>query len=388
MKVALVGRGFSLSRGGAERVAVEIARALKEAGCKVDVYVARAGDGGPGGVKVTTVPTAGAFSALRLLSFNRNIRDILLRERYDCVLGLTQFFPLDIYRAGGGVYAHWMRLRYKNPAARLFKYITSPVHLVMRWLEKKIMEPGNHRLIIANSMLVKGHLMECFGLTEDYVRVVYNGVDHGLFNPGLKRYREDVRRRFGIPRDSHVALFVSNNWKRKGLETLINALAGVPSTTAVVIGRGNKKRFLRLAQRRGVREGALIFAGPTENVERFYGAADFFVLPTRYDPCSNVCMEAMASGLPVITTRANGASEFIVEGENGYLLREWDDHAALARLFSVLRDGPAREAMGKKAHEKMRGFTWERTTQETLALCEALLKGKEKREDSLSYDPH
>ena len=374
VKIALVGRGYSLSWGGAERVMVNLSRALKKAGHEVDIYAGRA-EGIPG---VKKISTPGVFSALKLLSFQRNARKILSGGRRDIVIGLCQFFPVDIYRAGGGVYAHWMRIRYPNAFVRAVKYMTSPVHLVMRWLEKKTVSPGNCGFIIANSMLVKGHLENYFNAGGDNIRVVYNGVDHDVFNPSVKRYREDTRKELGIGGDRIVALFVSNNWERKGLTTILNALCGEESITAVVLGRGKQNGFLKIMERLGIKKGSVIFAGTTERIEKFYGSSDFLVLPTQYDPCSNVCLEAMSSALPVITTKTNGASELIVHGKSGFILEGWDDHKKLREFFGKLKDGKTREEMGKSAYEAMRGFTWEHTMEETLKVCREAAAAKKR----------
>ncbi|MBI5598492.1 MAG: glycosyltransferase family 4 protein [Deltaproteobacteria bacterium] len=382
MRIALVSRGFSLSWGGAERVAVSVAMELTRAGHDVHVYAGRAEAAAapPDGVTLHRVPSGGAFpSAIKVLSFNRNLREGLNSGGYDAVLGLTQVFPLDVYRASGGVHAHWMRLRYPNRLARALKYMTSPVHLAVVWLEKKIMEPGNHRLIIANSNLVKGHIKGYFNVADADVRVVYNGVDRDVFNPGVKRFREEVRRRLGVGDERVVGLFVSNNWERKGLATVLRALSPGGGVTVVVVGRGRKGRFSRLAKRLGLGGESVVFAGTTERIEEFYGAADFSVLPTQYDPCSNTCLEAMACGLPVVTTMTNGASELVTHGENGFVLDEWDDARTLKGFLTQLADGRTRERMGAKAHEAMRDFTWERTAREIAGICGEAVAIKRKK---------
>ena len=129
MNIALVTKGFLSSWGGAERMSVNVAMALKKAGHEVDVYAARVGDEAIDGVKVTKVEVSGFISALKILSFNARVRRLLRDKNYDVVLGFTQVFPLDVYRASGGVHEHWMRLRYPNPLFRALKYATSLVHL-------------------------------------------------------------------------------------------------------------------------------------------------------------------------------------------------------------------------------------------------------------------
>ncbi|VAV83224.1 hypothetical protein MNBD_DELTA01-1469 [hydrothermal vent metagenome] len=375
MKIALVGRGFSTSWGGAERVGVNLATSLKEAGHSVTLYSARA-DQSVAGLPVTKVETSGFSSALKILGFNKNVGKLLGSAGQDVIFGLTQIYPLDIYRAGGGVYAHWMRLRYPSFYQRLLKYIFAPVHPAMLRLEKKIMAPGNCRYVITNSELVKGHMESYFGVPPEKIRVIYNGIDHSVFNPELRKHRRGVRERLGIGQQDVVALFVSNNWKRKGLGTIVRAMARAPYLKVLVVGRGSTALQNAAVKRMGMGGGNLFFAGASQNVEEYYGAADFFVLPTRYDPCSNACLEAMASGLPVITTTENGASEFIKEGRNGFILDRWNDDDKLTEFFMRLKVSGERKRMGRAAAAAVKELTIENCTSQIIELCEIVMKEK------------
>ncbi len=372
MKIALVGKRFSRSWGGAERVGVELAKALRAAGHEVRVFAEtiEKGEQSVCGVEVTRIPTTKSASALRVLSFHRSVAKVVRPGDFDVVFGLTQFFPLSVFRAGGGVHAHWMRLRYENALVRTFKYIFSPVHLVMAWLEKNITKPENHRLVIANSRLVREHLKKYFDLDDDRIKVVYNGVDHDVFSPGVKSHRAKVRKELGISSDRLVGLFVSNNWERKGLRTIVRALSGDKDITIVVVGRGRKDKFAALIKECGLAPEAVVFAGVTEDVHMFYGAADFYLLPTQYDPASNTCFEAMACELPVITTATNGACELIEDSVSGYILKDWKDHAGLKRYLDLLKDDDLRLAMGRSAAEGASALTWERMAAETVSACE------------------
>jgi UDP-glucose:(heptosyl)LPS alpha-1,3-glucosyltransferase len=366
VRIALAVRVFSREWGGMERVSAMLAKALKEAGHEVVVFAERADEEG---FPVRAVPTAGFVSPLRLLSFHRNLRRMLSAERFDVVLGFSPFFPLDVYRAGGGVHAHWMRLRCPNPFLRSLKYIFSPVHLAMRYLERNIMKDGNHRLIIANSELVKRHIVDYFGVDEKRVGVVYNGVDFSVFNAGVKKHGREVREEFGIEKDALVGLFASNNWERKGLTTVIRALCGVSGLKIIVAGRGRKRKFLHLMDSLGAGRSSVVFAGARRDMERLYGAADFFVLPTRYDPCSNACLEAMACGLPVITTMENGASEFLKDGASGFILHNWDAVDGLREFFLRLKDKSVRSRMAESALSAIEPFTVERCAARIAGIC-------------------
>ena len=117
-----------------------------------------------------------------------------------------------------------------------------------------------------------------------------------------------------------------------------------------MIGGKQLARFRRLARRLRV-DGRVHFVGTVEDSVPYYAAADVYVQPTFYDPCSLVVLEALASGLPVITTRFNGAGELMTPGEHGYLLEEPADAAALAGQMSDLIDAGRRRRMSRQARE-------------------------------------
>ncbi len=375
MRIALVGRGYSVWWGGAERVMVEFSQALKEEGVDVEVFVEKVDEDSPQDVPIKRIKPLKINSALKLYTFHKEVGSALKESHFDVVFGMTQFFPLDIYWAGGGVYRHWMKLRFENPVVRGLKYVVSPAHFVMRWLEENIMKKQNHRHIITNSQLVKEQMLEYFHIEPERVSVVYNGIDHRIFNPEVRRYRKEIRESYGIKEDTLVVLFVANNWERKGLRTLIRAMAET-EFTLLVVGRGKKEGFTGEAQRLGIGEDRLIFTGPHKNVERFYGASDVFVLPTQYDPCSGVCLEAMATGLPVITTRSNGAAEFIEEGKNGFVMEDWLDHTGLAGFVERLKDRALRDAFAEAGLRRVEPLTWKNTAQKMLKICNTIAREK------------
>jgi hypothetical protein len=222
--------------------------------------------------------------------------------------------------------------------------------------------------------------MSTYNVPGERVEIIHNGTDHSRFNPTVKRlYRKEVRNCLSIPEDATVVLFVSRNYRRKGLRFLVESLAlAKPSKGSVkvlVVGRGNRRPYQRLARRHGVGD-CLLFAGETQEIERYYGASDFLVLPTLYDPFSNVCLEAMACGLPVITTRSNGASEIIEEGTTGFVVEKALDTRGLSEKISLLLDRSRREEMGARATESSQRFTVSENAARTRALYQKVIGEK------------
>jgi UDP-glucose:(heptosyl)LPS alpha-1,3-glucosyltransferase len=367
MRIALVNHTFSLSHGGLERFSVNLATSLNQEGHSVCVFAHRWQDL-PDEIQVRAVPVAKRPGFWRVLSFARNAGALVAREDFDVVYGLTRCFGLDLYRLGDGVQRHWMRLNYPFAAWRWLNYLINPVHWVNLYLERTILGPGGP-WVVTNSKLVQGHVQRYYGSDPGRVHVVYNGVDPARFNPEQVRVNRDkIRSTLGLKSTDKALLYVSNNWKRKGLSVLLRAVADLGDVGnmlhVLVVGRGKPAHFLRLSERLGIATRVHLI-GATDQVENYYGAADLAVLPTMYDPFSNVCLEAMACGLPVVTTAENGASELIRPGEDGFVQRHARSWRELAGLLGTCLDSDL-TAMGAAARARVAGMTREHNMRETL----------------------
>lgn len=373
MKIALITKRVSQSLGGSERVSANLAGKLSETGHEVHVFTGHI-DTAIKGAETHLIETIKWLSPLRLLSFQRKVRSILRKEQFDLVYSLCQVYPVDIYRVGDGIHRHWMKVQYPNPLLRWLKYFTSLVHLAMRFLEGKIFRDSNHRLFVTNSQLVKNQIIEYFSIAEERIKVIYNGVDHRVFNTRVNACRDTMRRKHRLTDRDLVILFVSNNWERKGLSTIIEAIskAGDNKIRLVVVGRGNSKHYISLAADKKISAGQIIFIGRTGDVEKYYGMSDLFVLPSRYEPFANVCLEAMACGLPVITTRTNGASEIITTGSDGFILDDWRDSSGLASIIKDMTIENLRREIGENAAKTAKNYTWERHLEESLRVFDLI----------------
>ena len=225
------------------------------------------------------------------------------------------------------------------------------------------------RLVIANSNRGREEIVRRFRLPGENIRVVRNGIDMARFPLDRKAdARERFRTRFGISDAETVFLFVGSGFARKGVGTIARAARllaerGRMAFRIVLVGKGDPSTCVRLA---GHAFDRLLFTGPIPGADDLFLGADAFVFPTFYEPFSNACLEAMAAGLPVITTRVNGASEVIAEGESGFLLEDPSDAALLADRMEELMTPEVRRDMGRKARNAAEAFPTERNTMETL----------------------
>jgi UDP-glucose:(heptosyl)LPS alpha-1,3-glucosyltransferase len=380
MKIALINHVFSLSHGGLERFSVNLATSLCRDGHEVHVF-AKAFSDLPIGVTEHLLKVPRKPSFLRILGFHRKAARAVREQSFDVVYGLARFAPLDVYRMGDGVQKHWMRLRYPVAPWRWFNYLINPAHLCNLYLEQRILTGSDCRRIVANSRLCKEHAQRYYGIPADRIDVVYNGVNHQVFNPeSMTAQRNEARQELGLEDNVLAVLHVSNNWQRKGLYVLLQAVSqlGVRGSHihVIVVGRGRPQLFRKLADRLGMTD-RLHLIGETKAVQKYYAACDLMVLPTRYDPFANVCLEAMACGMAVITTAENGAAELIRTGENGYIQNNPLDADELASCLGCCLDRKKVEAMGHEAWQTSLPFTREKNMEETLAVFSLILQKKQ-----------
>ena len=377
MKIAIIMKQHRLPGGGAEGYFRRASETLLRNGHEVHAFLHRWEGSLPPGLNLHRVPMVRRPPLLKILSFSFFCRQLLKGQEFDIVYGLTQVCPQDVHRLGGGLQRAWFKIRYPSGPLGMVMAGARPSLAAHLWLERQLLRSGHCRRVVTNSRLCRGQLLDGYAFPPERVRVIYNGVDHSRFQPEVRgQYRQEVRGTLGIPEDDILLLYASHNFTRKGLLPLIHALARANRKfRLMVVGRGASRRYERAAERLGVRD-RLQFMGAVEAMEAYYGAADAFVLPTRYDPFANVCLEAMACGLPVVTTAANGAAEIVQESQAGIIVRDPNDIAALAGALEELRDPVHREEMGRRAVEASASFTWEAHTKELVQLFEEVVAEK------------
>jgi UDP-glucose:(heptosyl)LPS alpha-1,3-glucosyltransferase len=352
-------RDFSQKKGGAERYLVDLCIRMANEGHEVHVYTEHQGEDNPG-IYFHSVKTIPFPRSIRLLSFATRATREIENGNYDITFGVGNTLKADILQPHGGVHWAWFwrSLRaYENPILWMIKLlgrVLSPKQWVSGWVEDAPYQAKRLRAIIAISDMVKQDMMRWYRIPEERIHVVYNGVDIERFHPRNRRYREEIRRRYGIG-DEWVILFVSNNFRMKGLGFLIKALGEIkkkqsPPFKLLVLGRDRQSSYISLARETGV-SAEVIFAGSTNEPEKYYGASDLLVHPTFYDACSLTVLEALASGLPVITTRSNGVSGIITQGQEGFVISDpREDQTLVEKILSFLNRERAEKASMAARH--------------------------------------
>ena len=373
MRLAFVKKRFSI-HGGAERYLQTLIEYLKKAGHEIHVFANKWAD--EEGIifhKVNILPFS---SFLSTLTFNMNTRSRVTGHEsrfYECVVSFERTTHQDIYRAGEGCHAEWLGIRSAiEPPYKNLSFKINPLHIALLNIEKELF--SKTRLIIANSKMVKDQIIKHYAVPEERIAIIYNGVDLKRFSPENKyKWREGVRNSLNISEGSKLLLFVGSGFERKGLKTLINAIPFVKDDNikVLIIGKGDIEKYRALAERLGVPD-KITFLGTQKEIERFYAASDLFVLPTLYDPFSNATLEAMASGIPVITTKNNGVAELIENGHAGFVMDDLFNSQELAEKINLSLEHL--ELMGKKAREKAESFPIERAVAEFTLAIEQLRK--------------
>jgi UDP-glucose:(heptosyl)LPS alpha-1,3-glucosyltransferase len=369
LSTLFVRRGYS-STGGAEAYLKRLARGISEAGHEVQL------------VSTNDWPDSewpfGSITHLRgksPIEFAGELERKRSELRFDVLFSLERVWSCDVYRAGDGVHRAWLdrRRKFELPLKRFVRSLGSKHQDLLR-LEQSLFSDGNAVRVIAASQMVKDEIVNLYRYPSEKIDIVRNGVplEKFRFDPEL---REKSREELNLKPDQTALLFAGSGWERKGLLFAIEAAALCMDLKMrlLVAGRGNARPYQ--TKRLGFwREEPVRFLGEVADMLPVYAAADIFVLPTIYDPFSNACLEALACGLPVITTRSNGFSEIIENGVHGSIVDQPGDLLALRDAIRLWSD-PSRRTTARSTNTQLAAqFDISRNIDETLAILCSVAK--------------
>jgi len=343
-RIAFLRRRFSPT-GGAERYLLRLASGLAARGHAITLYCE------------DWSPRENPFQAIRKIdsddpvSFARKVAGQPLKDRHDIVFSLERVPGCDLYRAGDGLHADWLAYRHSfSPILGRIRTALRSKNKLLCKLEAEVFAPKGVRRVICNSRFVADQVIKRFQFPVDRIDVVYNGVPYQQFSMGDRALG---RRALKLADDDYVVLLVGSGSERKG-----HAIA----RQAVELVRGKKAKLV------------IVDSPPSVAMPHVYAAADVFLLPTLYDPFANVTLEALAAGLPVITSAQNGACEIIEEGKNGFILPRANDARKIIQLLGELADPERRAAFRQPAQALAQKYDLARNINETLAVFEKLAR--------------
>jgi UDP-glucose:(heptosyl)LPS alpha-1,3-glucosyltransferase len=353
LSIGFVRRGFS-SSGGAEAYLKRLAAGVVAKGHEVRLYASE--DWPPNEWTFGPITRVASDSAT---AFADEIQKLAAHSEGRILMSLERIWRCDIYRAGDGVHRAWLERRGKI-AGRWQKLsrVLNRKHAATLELEKSLFEGGAGR-IIANSRMVRDEIVRLYGFPSERIDLVPNGVPVETFRPN-EESRATMRETLGLKSDDVAVLFAGSGWERKGLRFAIKAIEqSGKAMRLLVAGRGDERRF---------KSRRVQFLGVVQDMPALYGAADIFLLPTIYDPFSNACLEALAAGLPVITTRANGFSEIIENGVHGSVIDDPQNVGAIREALSFWSDANRREQARAGILELATGFDISVNVERTLEI--------------------
>jgi UDP-glucose:(heptosyl)LPS alpha-1,3-glucosyltransferase len=379
MRIALVKRRYSLKVGGAERYCVNLSRRLTAFGHDVTFIGESIDPELSREVSFVPVTINRLTSWTKNRSFAENTGRAAREGHFDVVYGLGRAFGLDAVRITDRLQSHWLNVYYRNPAYRTLQRC-NPRHRTLIGLERTIFHSSNVRRIVTQSRLDRQLVVDYYGIPEEKIRTIYNGVDTSVFHPGVRADRLALREELGVEPNRPLLVFASMDFRGKGLKSLLRAfqIARIARVARLaVVGKGSIHLFRRMAESLGVGKSVL-FVGHRTDIHRFYGAADLSLMPTTYEPFPNVNLESLACGTPALTTTTAGGADLIEDGKTGYLISNVHAIGEIAdRLDSHFSLSSAERArMSDCCWEKARHMTVERNAQHTVELFEEVLREK------------
>jgi UDP-glucose:(heptosyl)LPS alpha-1,3-glucosyltransferase len=376
MEIGLVKRSFRL-HGGGERQIGYLTEGLLAQGHGVHLFSASSPPTEqPEGLTYHTLRVIPAPRAFRALGFALVVRSSLRRAGLAVVQSFDRTLGQQIYRAGEGVHREWVQRKRRSLStlARGWSHLSLFDRMLLA-LERRVL--CETPMIVVNAERGRHEISHHYGVPSTRMLTIYNGVDTDRFNAGVRRFRETQRTAWGVSADDVVLLCVGSGFHRKGLDCAIEALGGlrrrgISQVRLVVVGKGHPGSYRCLARQVAVAD-RVRFEGHRADVERCYAGADLFVLPTRYDPFANTCLEAMACGLPVLTTTANGAAELLQDGVNGCVLAGPPTADTLAEAVQSLLPCEPRVAIGEAAQRTASEYPLARALRHTLQAYQAVV---------------
>jgi len=379
MKLALCHPYVLPARGGCERYITDLAGRLTADGHEVHLCATRWDAAAlPGSLRVHRIPLpADGPRSRRPWLFSAGCLRALRAVAHDVSIGFDKTRGQDVLYPQGGLHRATSDHNLLIPRTGLGRQLAKlrqrldPAYWSFRRFEQRQYLGRPRSRIIVNSRMVAEHFAHYHGIGADRLHIVPSAIDPARFDPADRDQRRwQTRQRWQVGPEIAVGLFAAMNYALKGLEPLLHALRRLPAQLPfrlVVVGNARTSYYQWLARRLGVAE-RVRFLGQRDDMADCYFAADFLVHPTFYDPCSLVVLEALACGLPVITSRFNGASELLPSPAAGFIVDDPHDSQALAAGVQRFCQPDVHQRGAAAAREAAARWTWEDHYRSILAI--------------------
>lgn len=352
MKIAIVIERADIKLGGAERSVTELTRALNNTGHETTL-IAGTGESNQENIHILK---PGVQKRIEFDELKSLLKEHVSQNHYDIIHSTLPIGFADIYQPRGGSYRAAMLCNcdsYPNPLVRSVKKMTHTLNSRRTRLiraEEAICNDRGGPTIAALSEFTAGHFRAYYPTSQDRLTVIPNGIDADVFADSDSIYEQHrILKESGI-RDTEqicVYLFAAHNPRLKGLRELLfafkQAAKKAPNIRLVTVSRANMGQYKNFAEKSGIQK-FMLFMPPVPQIQGLLAACDAAVLPTFYDPSSRFILEALAMEKPVITTRQNGASEYITHQRHGWIIENPRSQDALVDALIHYADPTSRQA--------------------------------------------
>jgi len=297
MKIALIHHQY-VKKGGMESYLVDLVQGFSAAGDKVDLITSKIDPDTPGLEHCTVYRNDVSIipKPLRLYFFSRWLGDFTINRGYDLTLSVTRTAAQDMVVCGG-THRGFLRAMKAQPGFR--------DRLEIR-LEQEAYQSSTR--IMAHSRLMKNEIVELYGIDPARIFVLHPPLDHHRFVPPDKNQQAAMRAKYNIDSDRTTLLFPSTGHTRKGLDLLLSAMDLLPQHEYELLIAGAPLKTAR-------EKSNIKYLGFVEHMEELYGAVDFTILPSHYEPYGLVAVESVQCGTPVIISNTFGALEILTDRE-------------------------------------------------------------------------
>jgi glycosyltransferase involved in cell wall biosynthesis len=353
MKIAILSRNFSRISGGAESYAVQLAHAMRTE-CEITV-ISQSFDESRSHFHHIAVPKLPFKSRwINQLWFNWYSRKVST-DRFDIVHSHENVTHGNIHT----VHVKTVHTSLAQKGMTRLRIMLSPRLLCYLWLEKKRLCTKGHRNIFVSELLMQETVAFIPGV--DSAIFIPPGVTLPDHNSTLNQ-KSKARRNLGLAEDSMVIGFVGHDFKKKGLDTLLKALALLPfKADLLVVGKpAQTSRYKDLVQSLGYGK-ACHFLGVVRDMSQIYLALDALAHPTTQDVFPMTLLEAMAFEVPVVTTMPpyNSMASLLVNGTDALLITDPYDCTALAASLSEIWTSPElRKSLIKNGLSFAQKYSW------------------------------
>lgn len=353
LKIAIVLNRFFPSSGGQSYFSF-LAKALSDRGHEVTVFASQAEKENPKEYNLKIIPVLRWPRTLRIITYIISSHLLVSKDRFDIIHQADEGLTMNVFNPHGGVEKAYLKQEFRSIdskpylAMRFLRRYLSPYHYLLLSIQRIQFKSQSVKKIIAISKMVKEHMVEYYGVNEEKIAYVFNTCDMERFRPENREvFRKGVRKDLNLTDDAVLLMFAGHNFRLKGLKVLFKALRSLLSESKhdiylLVAGRGRIDYYRRIAEDMGI-ERRVLFLGPVRDIEKYYAASDIYVHPTFYDSCSLSVLEALSSGLPVITTKFNGAKDAIRSEDGGVVIEDPSSSEELKSAISLFLDPEKRK---------------------------------------------